>query len=296
MKRIAFIGLGTMGSAMSANIVKGGFEVVGYDPNTAAIDQLVANGGVGAESAAEAAQGADIVITMLPVGAIVEAVLFGEKGVVETLRGNRLIIDMSSISPKETDKIREGLNRKGLRMIDAPVGRTSHFARLGKLLIMAGGVAADIEEARPVLECMGSEIEDCGGPGMGVRMKAINNLMSTALNSLTAEVLTLAEVYGLNVDKAIEVMGGTPASKGHMVTTYPNKVLKGDIEADFMLDLAKKDLDLAINMAVDADVPLVTAKAAAAVYSEAQDAGYGVKDWTALYAMYKQRYLTSSEC
>lgn len=291
MKRIAFIGLGTMGSAMSANIIKGGFDVVGYDPNPAAVKKLEADGGVGAESPAKAASGADIVITMLPVGAIVEAVLFGEQGVVETLRGNRLVVDMSSISPEETDNIREGLNRKGIRMIDAPVGRTSHFARLGQLLIMAGGVAADIEEARPVLECMGSEIEDCGGPGMGVRMKAINNLMSTALNSLTAEVLTLAEAYGLSVDKAIQVMGGTPASKGHMVTTYPNKVLRGDLEADFMLDLAKKDLDLAIKMAADAEVPLVTARAAASVYSEAQEAGYGLKDWTALYAMYKQHYL-----
>lgn len=291
MKTIGFVGLGTMGLAMAKNLLDGGFAVIGFDPNQVAVEAHVANGGQSATSPAAAAIGADCVITMLPVGSIVHSVLFDAQGVVETLVNNGLVIDMSSISPAETDAIREGLNRRGLRMIDAPVGRTSHFARLGQLLIMAGGVSSDIDEARPALECMGSDIVDCGGPGMGVRMKAINNLMSTALNSLTAEVLTLAEAYGLDVQQAIDVMGGTPASRGHMVTTYPNKVLKGDLEADFMLDLAKKDLDLAIEMASAADIPMVTARAAAEVYREAQERGYGANDWTALYAMYKQRYL-----
>jgi 4-hydroxybutyrate dehydrogenase/sulfolactaldehyde 3-reductase len=293
MKRVAFIGLGTMGIAMSHNILKRGFPVVGYDPNPEALAQHKKQGGEVAESPADAAKDADIVITMLPVGSIVKSVLLEQNGVVESLKPNKLIIDMSSISPVETDAIRLELNRRGFRMIDAPVGRTSHFARLAQLLIMAGGVSSDIEEARAVLQCMGSEIEDCGGPGMGVRMKAINNLMSTALNSLTAEILTLAEAYGLSVTKAIEVMSGTPAGKGHMSTSYPNKVLKGDIEADFMLDLAKKDLDLAIDMADRSGVPLSTAKAAATVYDQAQELGYGKKDWTAIYAMYKAQYLAS---
>ena len=291
MKTIGFIGLGTMGIAMSKNLIDGGFVVRGFDPIPSTMEQHQTQGGVIAASPADAARGADMVITMLPVGAIVKAVLFNDDGVIHGLRANGLVIDMSSISPQETDDIRKNLNRQGLRMIDAPVGRTSHFARLGQLLIMAGGVSSDIEEARSALSCLGNEIEDCGGPGMGVRMKAINNLMSTALNSLTAEVLTLAEAYGLDVTKAMEVMAGTPASKGHMVTTYPNKVLKGDIEADFMLDLAKKDLDLALVMAEQAGIPLSTARAAATVYDQAQGQGYGTKDWTALYAMYKSNHL-----
>ena len=291
MKTIGFIGLGTMGIAMSKNLIAGGFIVRGFDPNPTALKRHFDQGGVVAQSPAEAATDADLVITMLPIGAIVKSVLFDSGGVIHGFKPNGLIVDMSSISPQDTDEIRENLNRQSFRMIDAPVGRTSHFARLGQLLIMAGGVTADIEEAREALLCLGKEIEDCGGPGMGVRMKAINNLMSTALNSLTAEVLTLAEAYGLDIQKTIDVMGGTPASKGHLVTTYPNKVLKNDIEADFMLDLAKKDLDLALAMAEHAQVPLSTARAAASVYEEAQRRGYGSKDWTALYAMYRSNYL-----
>jgi 4-hydroxybutyrate dehydrogenase/sulfolactaldehyde 3-reductase len=291
MADVAFIGLGAMGLAMAGNIVKGGYTVAGYDKSDAEIDRHVANGGVAASSPVDAASGSRVVVTMLPVGEVVRNVLFGPSGVVEGIAPSSLIIDMSTIHPFENDEIRKNLFAKGLRMIDAPVGRTSVQAKAGTLLIMAGGEAADIEEARPILECMGDLIIDCGGPGMGARMKIINNLMSTVLNILTAEALTLAESIGLSRDLAIEVMSGTTAGQGHMTTTYPAKVLKDDLSPAFMIDLAKKDLGIAIKLSEQIGVPLVLAREAESVYSDAQAEGRGAEDWTAVYAMLRDKYV-----
>jgi len=291
MADVAFIGLGAMGLAMANNIVKGGYSVAGYDISAAAIERHAANGGLAASSAAEAASGSRVVVTMLPVGDDVRSVLFGPSGVVEGVSQGSLIIDMSTIHPFENDSIRNDLTAKGQRMVDAPVGRTSLQAKAGTLLIMAGGKAADIVEARPILECMGDLIIDCGGPGMGSRMKIINNLMTTVLNVLTAEVLTLTESIGLDRDLAIEVMSGTAAGQGHMTTTYPAKVLKDDLSPAFMIDLAKKDLGIAIKISEQSGVPLVLAREAESVYSDAQAEGRGAEDWTAIYAMLRDKYV-----
>lgn len=291
MADVAFIGLGAMGLAMANNIVKGGYSVAGYDISAAAIERHAANGGIAASSAAEAGSGSRVVVTMLPVGDVVRSVLFGSSGVVEAIAPSSLIIDMSTIHPFESDSIRNDLVAKGLRMVDAPVGRTSVQAEAGTLLIMAGGEAADVEEGRPILECMGELIIDCGGPGLGSRMKIVNNLMSTVLNVLTAEVLTLAESIGLDRDLAIEVMSGTAAGQGHMTTTYPAKVLKDDLSPAFMIDLAKKDLGIAIKLSEQTGVPLVLAREAESVYSDAQAEGRGAEDWTAIYAMLRDKYI-----
>lgn len=291
MADVAFIGLGVMGLAMSKNIIKGGFSVAGFDTSAAAIEVHKEHGGIPAASSAEAAKDAKIIVTMLPVGNIVKDVLFGPAGVCESATTGSMVIDMSTIQPAETDNIRSELAAKGLRLIDAPVGRTSVQAITGNLLIMAGGTPADIEEAKPILECMGDLIIDCGGPGMGSRMKIINNLMSTILNVLTAEALTLAEASGLDRDLAIKVMSGTAAGLGHMSTTYPARVLKGDLSPAFMVDLAKKDLNIAIKMSEQFGVPLSLARPAETIYSAAQVDGRGAQDWTALYAMLREKYV-----
>lgn len=292
MSNVAFIGLGTMGLAMANNIIKGGYTVTGYDTSMTSIQKHVENGGIAATSCADAAKYADIVITMLPIGDIVKSVLFGDNGVIETLRPGSLVIDMSSINPSDTDEIRNTLALNNIRMIDAPVGRTSEHARAGTLIIMAGGSDKDIEEASPILECMGESISKCGEAGAGSRMKIINNLMSTVLNVLTAEVLTLAESTGLDRTRTIEVLSGTPAGLGHMSTTYPSKALKNDVTADFMIDLAKKDLGIAIQMSEEIGVPLSLAKRAEEVYAEAQSAGRGAQDWTAIYPMLREKYVS----
>jgi 4-hydroxybutyrate dehydrogenase/sulfolactaldehyde 3-reductase len=285
MKKVAFIGLGLMGLSMARNIIKAGHTVVGFDREASQMQLHVANGGEIADSAALATAGADFVITMLPVGSIVTSAIFGEQGIAETLADDAIFIDMSTIHPLESDDIREELKRRGKTMIDAPVGRTSVEAAIGKCLIMAGGSADSLLQARPIFECMGDTIIDCGGTGTGIRMKIVNNFMTTALNALSAECLTLSDKVGLNRDLAIEVMSGTAAIKSHMLTTYPAKVLKNDLSPAFAIDLANKDLLISLDLGKRYGINMAMGQAASTVYKEAQDMGLGNQDWTSLYAM-----------
>lgn len=147
---------------------------------------------------------------------------------------------MSTIHPLQTDALIRDMAERGFSLMDVPVGRTSDHAIAGTLLLLAGGTAQQVERATPVLMAMGNELINAGGPGMGIRVKLINNYMSIALNALSAEAAVLCEALGLSFDVALKVMSGTPAGKGHFTTSWPNKVLKGDLSPAFMIDLAHK--------------------------------------------------------
>ncbi len=282
MKKIGFIGTGVMGLPMARNVIKGGFEVTAFDINPEALQTIRQDGGSVANSAKDAATGADAVVTMLPNGDHVLKAIFGENGALEGMPEGAVLVDMSTILPTVTDEISQRLAAAGRRLVDAPVGRTSKHAEEGKLLIMAGGEAEDVEAARPVLACMGDTIIHCGPAGSGARMKLINNYMSIACNAVTAEALTLAERSGVDRDLAIEVMMGTTAGQGHLATTYPAKVLKGDVTPGFMVDLAHKDMGLALDFAALMKTPIPMGAAARQVYTSAQVQGRGRDDWTAI--------------
>jgi 4-hydroxybutyrate dehydrogenase/sulfolactaldehyde 3-reductase len=285
IRTIAFIGVGTMGAPMARNLLKGGFALRVFDLNVEAAAALAAAGAARAASPADAARGADAAITMLPNGEHVEAAVFGRDGLADGLALGSLYIDMSTIAPSVTDRIARKMTDRGIEMVDAPVGRQSQHAVEGKLLIMAGGSDAAIARARPILEKMGDTIHHCGPVGAGSRMKVVNNFMSIALNVLTAEALTLAERSGLDPELARKVMLGTAAGQGHMAGTYPAKVLKGDLTPGFMIDLAHKDLGLALDLGNSLGLPLDIGGAALGAYDTARAQGRGRQDWTAIYAM-----------
>ncbi len=282
MSIIGFIGLGQMGTPMAANLIRKGHQLTVFDINAKAADPLLALGAKLAKTPGEAASGADFLITMLPNGDIVEAALFGEGGAVEKLSANALCIDMSTIHPLHSDKICKHMNERGLSFMDAPVGRTSDQALTGQLLILAGGTPAQVERSKPILMCMGSDFVDAGGPGMGIRIKIINNTMSIALNALSAEVAVLCEALGLSLDIAIGVMSGTAAGKGHFTTGWPNKVLKGDLTPAFMVDLAHKDLGIALDVANQVKAPSPLVAASREIYNQARADGRGRQDWSAI--------------
>ena len=282
MAQVAFIGLGQMGAPMARNLIQQGHQLSVFDIHSAAVADLVALGAVGCPSAAQAAEGAEFVITMLPNGDLVREVLFGANGVCHSLSPSALVIDMSTIHPLQTDRITQEMQAKGFAFMDAPVGRTSDHAQAGTLLILAGGTPQQVERATPLLMAMGSELVNAGGPGMGIRVKLINNYMSIALNALSAETAVLCEALGLSFDVALQVMNGTPAGKGHFTTTWPNKVLKGDLTPAFMIDLAHKDLGIALDVANQLHVTLPMGAASREVYSQARASGRGRQDWSAI--------------
>ncbi|MCL9674099.1 sulfolactaldehyde 3-reductase [Citrobacter sp. MNAZ 1397] len=288
MSTIAFLGLGQMGSPMASNLLRKGHSLRVFDLNQQAVNALVEKGAVAATTPANATLDAEFIITMLPNGDIVRDVLFGEAGVCETLSANALVIDMSTIHPLQTDALMSEMAEKGHAMMDAPVGRTSDNAKDGTLLILAGGTSEQVERARPILMCMGSELVEAGGPGMGIRVKLINNYMSIALNALSAEAAVLCESLGLDLNVAINVMSGTAAGKGHFTTTWPGKVLKGDLSPAFMVDLALKDLRIAVDVARQTGVPLGMGEVAETYYRSASHDGRGRQDWSALLSQVRR--------
>lgn len=281
--RIGFIGTGTMGAPMARNIARGGHEVTAFDLNTDTLRALSDAGISAAPSARDAARDKDIVISMLPNSQHVDDLVFGANGIAEVLSPDGLYIDMSTIAPTMTASIAERLRARGLAMVDAPVGRQQQHAIEGKLLIMVGGGQADVARAQPVLDLMGDTVIHCGPCGAGAAMKIVNNFMSITINLAAAEALILAEKGGLDPDLARKVMLGTVAGQGHFGTTYPAKVLKGDLEPGFMIDLAHKDLGLAVDFAAAIGAPLDSGRLAQARYDDARKAGRGRQDWTALY-------------
>jgi 4-hydroxybutyrate dehydrogenase / sulfolactaldehyde 3-reductase len=288
LKTIGFIGVGVMGAPMARNLLKGGYQLRVFDINTAAMEALKSSGAMPSRTPAEAAKGMDAVITMLPNGEHVEEALFGKDGAANAMAKGALFIDMSTIAPTVTDRIAKNMAERGIDIVDAPVGRSSQHAVEGKLLIMAGGSDAAVARARPVLEKMGDTIVHCGPVGCGARVKIVNNYMAIVANTTTAEALALAEASGVDPEVARKVMLGTTAGMGHMSTTYPAKVLKGDLTPGFMVDLAAKDLGLAIDFARNLGVSVATGETARDAYSRAQKNGRGRQDWTAIYAMTKE--------
>ena len=278
MAAIAFIGLGQMGSPMASNLLQQGHQLRVFDVNAEAVRHLVDKGATPAANPAQAAKDAEFIITMLPNGDLVRSVLFGENGVCESLSTD----DMSTIHPLQTDKLIADMQAKGFSMMDVPVGRTSANAITGTLLLLAGGTAEQVERATPILMAMGSELINAGGPGMGIRVKLINNYMSIALNALSAEAAVLCEALNLPFDVAVKVMSGTAAGKGHFTTSWPNKVLSGDLSPAFMIDLAHKDLGIALDVANQLHVPMPLGAASREVYSQARAAGRGRQDWSAI--------------
>lgn len=279
---VGFIGLGMMGGGMSSNLLKAGHTVTGFDLSPASMERHAKAGGKVAKSAKEAVIDVDVLITMVPNGPDVEEVLFGKEGVAAHMKAGAIVMECSTILPKTTDSVAARLKSMGLNMLDAPIGRTSDHAWAGTLVFMVGGDAAHVETVRPLLEVMGEVTHHCGPVGAGIRTKIINNYMSVVLNVLTSEALALSEKFQLDRDTLIKVLMGTPAGRGHLTTSYPGKVFKDDVNAAFMLDLAAKDLGLAIQVGAAEGVPLATGAAAQQIYNIAQSHGHGREDWTAM--------------
>ena len=288
MSRIGFIGVGVMGMPMARNLIKGGHEVTAFDIDRTALKRLSREGARIASSARATATDAEFVITMLPTGEHVAEAVLGSDGVAETLGPESLLIDMSTGLPAHFDATARRLESDSRTMIDAPVGRTSREAENGTLLIMVGGEEEDVRRARPLLECMGDTIVHCGPRGAGIRTKLVNNYLSIVSNVVVAEAISIAEDAGLDREVVIEVLMGTTAGRGHLATTYPAKVLAGDLEPGFMVDLARKDLGLALRMGAEKGSSVAMGISALAFYESAQDKDMGRWDWTAIYEMVRE--------
>jgi 4-hydroxybutyrate dehydrogenase / sulfolactaldehyde 3-reductase len=282
MASIGFIGLGRMGRPMATNLQKKGFALVVHDIVPESVAALVAAGATAAASAADVARQCDIVFTMLPGSPEVAETVAGAQGLIASGRPGLLIVDMSTIDPGTTDRLAAAAREARMSLVDAPVGRLASHADRGECLFMVGGAEADFSRIRPMLEAMGTTIHHCGAVGTGIRTKLVNNYLAVVSCQLNAEALSLSQRFGLDLVKTLEVIHGTTATNGQLKIGWPVKVLAGDIEPGFAIDLAHKDLTLIVAAANEQKVPMPVAAAAREAFSQARAAGWGRKDFSAM--------------
>jgi 4-hydroxybutyrate dehydrogenase/sulfolactaldehyde 3-reductase len=282
-EKVAFIGLGAMGGPMAQNIVKKGTNLSVYDIEKSKMDPLIDLGSTPGKSIKDTIQNAEVIITMLPSTDNVRSVICSAEGVLSFAKPGSIILDMSTIAPTGTDEVYDLCRQKDLDFIDAPVGRLVSHAISGDSLFMVG---CDNEEAfkkvEPLLNAMGTTIIRCGKVGTGIRAKVVNNFQILSIAQITAEALTLAKKIGLDLDTFKEVNAGTTANNGQFHINFMSKVLQNDIEPGFTIDLAHKDMGLAIETANSFRVGLPVGSSVQAVYAQARSGKFAKKDFSAL--------------
>ena len=279
---IGFIGLGRMGRPMASHLCRKGFRLVVHDINPAPVRDLAALGAKAAAGAPEVASASDVVLTMLPSSAIVEQTIAGSDGVLARATPGTLIVDMSTIDPLVTDRLAQAAALKGCTFADAPVGRLASHADRAECLFMVGASDAGFTRVKPLLEAMGTTIHHCGPVGSGIRTKLVNNYLAIVSCQLNAEALALCQRFALSLPNTLEVLYGTTATNGQLKIAWPAKVLKGDTEPGFTIDLAHKDLTLILEAANAAQVPMAIGAAAREAFTSARSRGYGGQDFSAM--------------
>jgi 3-hydroxyisobutyrate dehydrogenase-like beta-hydroxyacid dehydrogenase len=281
-EKVAFLGLGIMGSRMAANLCRAGFEVHAWNRTRARAEELAAaHGATVADTPAQAAAAAGIAITMVVDSPEVEAVLFGSDGAAEGLGDDGLAIDMSTIAPSATRAIADRLRGQRASFLDAPVTGSKPKAEDGTLTIMAGGDTADFERAKPLFEAMGKLVLHVGPQGHGSMVKLINNTVAAINTAAVAEGIALGRSADLDLGKLLEVIrAGSGASA--MLDLKAQPIIERDYEPLFKLGHMLKDVRHCLTEAEALGVPMRVAAAAERLYAEADDAGHYDDDFAAV--------------
>ena len=281
MTTVAFIGLGIMGRPMAANLVRAGFDVVGYNRSRPAVDALIADGGRGVASIPEAVASADVVATMLPDSPDVQQVLAGPGGVFEHARQGTLIIDFSTIRPDVARELSVGAAAAGLRMLDAPVSGGEQGAIEATLSVMVGGAEGDFEAARPILDAVGKTVVRVGPPGSGQTVKAANQLIVAGNIELVAEALVFLRAHEVDTDAAVSVLAGGLAGSTVLQRKAP-AMLARDFRSGFRVALHHKDMGIVTEAARQAGVIIPLGAAVAQLIAALNAQGRGGEDHGAL--------------
>lgn len=291
MTRIAFIGLGRMGTPMAARLRAGGHALTVCDVDPAAVRAARAAGDRAAASPAAAAADAEVAITMLPSPAAVEAAALGPDGVLAGAPAGSILVDMSTGPPALARELAAAGERAGIDVLDAPVSGGPPGAEAGTLAIMAGGTAAALARVRPLLDLLGAMVAHMGPAGAGQATKLCNNLLAGVHMAALAESVALARREGLDPATLLEVVSNGTGDSRVLRVRFPVPGVLPDAPASrgfaplFPVDLMAKDLQLALEAAAEHDLPAPVAAAARARYAEAHAAGLGALDYSALFGL-----------
>lgn len=281
MAKIGFIGTGIMGLPMAQNLQKAGHSLFLSSHHGAAPSDLIAAGGVALANPKEVAQEAEFIIVMVPDTPQVEAVLFGENGVAQGIGPNKVVIDMSSISPTATKAFAEKIKATGATYLDAPVSGGEVGAKAATLSIMVGGCPKAFERAQPLFQAMGKNITHVGGSGDGQTAKVANQIIVALNIQAVAEALLFAAKNGADPAKVREaLMGGFASSK--ILEVHGERMIKGTFDPGFRISLHQKDLNLALQGAKELNINLPNTANAHQVFSTCAAIGGANWDHSAL--------------
>jgi 3-hydroxyisobutyrate dehydrogenase-like beta-hydroxyacid dehydrogenase len=281
MTRVGFAGLGRMGSLMASNLARAGFQLALWNRSIEKAEQLAgATGAVVLATPRELAESSDVVITMLADDRASEQVHQGENGLFGATGGARYLLEMGTLSPRHLRQLAAGAGER--TVIDAPVSGSIDAARDARLMIMVGAEKAAIEPVRPVLAALSREIICLGPTGAGATMKLAINMLIHGLNQTLAESLTLAEAAGIPPADAYRAIEGSAAAAPMLGYRKPNYLDEAANPVSFALSLARKDVALAMDLALELGVPMPQTQLNLDQLQAAVAAGFGERDMASI--------------
>ena len=272
MPHVAFIGLGRMGHGMAGRYLDCGFTLAVWNRSRAKADDLIARGARWAATPADAARDADAVVTMVADDAASRAVWTGKDGITETARKGALAIECSTVSHRHAIALAQQLAARGLHYIDCPVTGLPDAAAAGKLTLLVGAEANDLEAARPFLAPLGATIRHFGPVGAGTVFKLINNLMGAVQIASLAEGLRIAEQAGLDMTLVQQSLASGAVASPQVVRHSARMVARDFAGASFTAALRHKDASYALALAENLGLDLSIARAALDIYARAATA------------------------
>lgn len=278
---VGFIGLGIMGRAMAANVLKAGWPLLVWNRSPGPAEALAAKGALVAGSPRELARKADVIICMLTGNEAVTEVLFGEAGLAEVLGPGKTVVNMSTIAPALAEDLSARLAGKGVDYLDCPVSGSKKPAEEGTLIVLAGGKAAVVTACEPLLLAMGQKVIHCGPAGTGSLMKMTVNLLLAAMNAGLAEALNFGAAGGLPMGTMLDVILSGPLSCGLFKLKAP-MLEAGEFPAQFPLKHIAKDLKYVSDTAYVQKTPVPMALAALALYTAGLAQNLGDEDFAAV--------------
>lgn len=287
-EKLGFIGLGNMGLPMSINLLRAGYEVYGFDTNTKAMEQFIAEGGIGLSTTKELAQHSNVIMTSLPTPQVVEHVFTSEEGILQNAQQGSLLIDFSTVNPELNDELHKKAQSFDLRYLGAPVSGGVIGAINATLTIMVGGEEKDYQSGEKIFGIVGKNIYHLGtSPSIGTRIKLLNNLMIGFYTQAVAETIVLGEKMGISANTLYEVLSNSYGQSRIYERNYLEYMKNENYEPGFSTNLLLKDLRLAKNMADEAGVPLRIGEQLVHLYNDIAAEGYGENDMSAAYLSLK---------
>lgn len=280
---VGVIGLGKMGSKVAESIVNSGYKLIVYDINPKASQTLVEMGAVAVEKVVEMLNKVDIVLTSLPNTNTVKGIY---EDLLKKAKPNTIFVEMSTIDPSYISELAINVSRQNCQLVDLPVSGSPDEARVGKLVLMAGGDPEIVDSIRPVINCFGEKIHYVGEPGQGKALKIVNNLMTMGNVAIAAEAFSVGMKFGIDKHLLFDVLNQSGGRSHHFSKRFP-KALKRDFNGRFSVELGEKDVSIGLDLSRELNIPTPISSLVQQLYRIVESEGMGKEDIVAILKLYE---------